>query len=198
MKVTESLLVANPSSTCFIGRPAHEGGEPVTLRMAIPPDFEQTTFHEEFFGRRFSVIHNRLVTGIPWPPGKRQLSFTYTIVNDKSYRTWQRALDLPCFGVHVTVCTHAPDEVSCNLERLQLHGRREVCFASTGATLPAGHVVRLELGHLPLPMMVYGRWTALTALAALICRGGFVLVRRRRIGERTANAGAPAHSSSDS
>ena len=30
--------------------------EPVTLRLAIPSDFERVTFDKEFFGRRFSVV----------------------------------------------------------------------------------------------------------------------------------------------
>ena len=76
LNVTETILVDNPSSTCYVGRPDHEGAEPVTLQLAIPSDFERTTFHKEFFGRRFSLVDGRLVTGIPWTPGRRELKFT--------------------------------------------------------------------------------------------------------------------------
>ena len=69
LKVTESMRVENPSSTCYVGQSPVAGGDPVTLQLAIPADFERTTFEEEFFGRRFSVVEGKLVTGVPWPPG---------------------------------------------------------------------------------------------------------------------------------
>ena len=53
LKVTESLLLENPTHTCYVGEAAHDGADPVTLELSIPPEFERTTFDQEFFGRRF-------------------------------------------------------------------------------------------------------------------------------------------------
>ena len=81
LKVTESLLMENPSHTCYVGEAAHDGADPVTLELSIPPDFERTTFDQEFFGRRFAVVNNKVVTSIPWPPGERELRYTYVLRN---------------------------------------------------------------------------------------------------------------------
>ena len=105
IQVSESLLVENPSATCYVGEPPAGGEEPVTLQLSIPADFERTTFAEEFFGRRFSMSGSRLVTGIPWPPGRRELKYTYTLRNAAPKRSWQRPLDLPCSQVRLRVCS---------------------------------------------------------------------------------------------
>ena len=39
LDVTESMVVDNPSNTCYVGAAAKEGEEPVTLRLAIPSNF---------------------------------------------------------------------------------------------------------------------------------------------------------------
>ena len=101
--VTEAMLVENPTSACYVGRAAEGESEPVTLRLGIPSDFAQTTFFKEFFGRRFAISKQGLVTGIAWPPGRRELSFTYVVPNEKKYYRWQRPLDLPCYGLRVRV-----------------------------------------------------------------------------------------------
>ena len=100
LKVTESLLVENPSHTCYVGLAAHDEA-PVTLELSIPPDFERTTFDLEFFGRRFAVVNHKLVTSVPWPPGRRELRYTYVLRNTQEVTLWQRPLDLPCS--HLTV-----------------------------------------------------------------------------------------------
>ena len=89
LKVTESMLVENPSATCYVGQSPAPGARPVTLQLAIPSDFERTTFEEEFFGRRFSVVAGKLVTGVPWPPGVRALKYTYVLRNAAVNRHWE-------------------------------------------------------------------------------------------------------------
>ena len=138
------------------------------MRLAIPEDFDRTTFHKEFFGRRFVLVNDRLVTGVPWPPGRRELRFTYVIANDKRQRVWRRPLDLPCDEVHLTVQGVGADEVVCNLSPSGSTHQGAVSFASKGTVLPAGHEIRLELGHLPVPVMTYARWVALALLSGLI------------------------------
>ena len=56
LHVAESILVDNPSLKSYVGESEHEGDEPVTLALAVPPDFERLTFDKEFFGRRFSMV----------------------------------------------------------------------------------------------------------------------------------------------
>ena len=87
--VTESMSIDNPSSLCYVGKSPVSGAEPVTLQLAIPADFERTTFHKEFFGRQFSIVDGKLVTGVPWPPGRRELAFTYVLACDEGGYVWQ-------------------------------------------------------------------------------------------------------------
>lgn len=180
LEVTERIVVANPTSTCYVGQAVGQGKGPLTLQLAIPPEFDRTTFHREFYGRRFSLIDGKLVTGIPWPPGARELKFTYLLRNQDKHRVWQRPLDLPCSQLRVCVSGGKPEEVSCNLGRAPDQQPGQAVFESSGPALPAGHVVRLELGQLPVPWTAYGRWVALAALVGLIAGTGAMMIRRRR------------------
>ena len=181
LTVTESLLIANPSSKCYVGEPVGEVEEPITLRLAIPSGFERATFHKEFFGREFSLADGKLVTRIPWQPGERKLKLTYVLPNSQKHALWERPLDLPCSHVRVRVRTANPDEVACNLERILVEPQgesTELTFESKGRTLAAGHVLRLELGRLPVPVMAYARWLALLVLTHLIGGATFIMIRR--------------------
>jgi len=179
LRVSETLLVDNPTTRCFVGRAAQEGVEPVTLRLSIPADFVRTTFDEEFYGRRFVLSGGKLVTGIPWTPGQRELRFTYVLPNEKAWRLWERPLDLPTEDLTIRVVAERPQDVSCDLPRSKAAQSGEVIFQSPGKTLPAGHVLRLELGQLPVPWIAYARWTALAVLAGLMGSAVAVAIRRR-------------------
>jgi hypothetical protein len=187
LEVTETILVDNPTARSYVGRPASEGGEPVTLELAIPSDFERVTFDREFFGRRFTQAGGKLVTGVPWPPGTREVKFTYLLHNAERHRVWERPLDLPCPNLRLSVATDKPGEVSCNLGRGSTQSDGQVAFECDERTLPAGYVVRLEMGRLPVSWMVYGRWVALAVLAA---GAGVVTIRRSRRGENRTRAEA--------
>lgn len=178
LKVTESLIVDNPSNSCYVGE-AQPDAEPVTLELAVPSNFERTTFREEFFGRRFAMRNGKLATGIPWPPGRRELKYTYILANSLAFRHWERPLDLPCSEVHLRVHSSNPKEVDCNLPRGLAAGDDILTFNSDHA-LSAGHCVCVELGHLPRPWMDYGRWSAVVLLAGLVIGAGGIMVRRRR------------------
>ena len=190
VRVTETILVDNPSKTCYVGKAVGEGAEPVTLRLSIPSDFERTTFHKEFFGRRFRLVDGKLVTSIPWTPGEREVKFTYWLANSEKTFQWQRPVDLPCDDVRIVVRAKDPDEVACSLDRDSVEPDEAanarmmaVTFLSDGDKLPAGHVLQVELGRLPLSMMAYGRWAALAILVGAIGVAGVKTIRRRR-GER--------------
>jgi hypothetical protein len=183
LSVSEKILIDNPTSKCYVGRPAHDGAEPVTLELSIPPDFEQTTFQREFFGRRFSLVDGKLVTSLPWQPGARELEFTYVLRNDRKHLVWERPMDLPSSQVVVSVQSDEPDAVFCSLGSTPVRREGEVLYESDGTTLPPGHVIRVELGHLPATFITYGRW--LTPLVLLTLIGGAAVVnarRRRRAG----------------
>jgi hypothetical protein len=191
LSVTESILIENPTSTCYVGQAGEEGGEPITLRLAVPSEFTRATFDQEFYGRRFSIADGKLVTGIPWPPGKREVKFTYVLPTQSRYHRWQRPLDLPCDALRVRVEYAKIEEVACNLNRGPDEEAGKITFDSNGNTLPAGHTISVELGRLPVPFMAYARWAALAVLAIFIAGASLMLIRRRR-GE---NASATAHPS---
>jgi len=179
IKVRETMVIDNPSLHCYVGSPRHAGGGPVTLQLGIPINFERITFDKEAFGRHFSLINEKLVTGIPWPPGKRELGFSYVIANDQDNHTWQRRVDLPCSSVNVIVHANHPDQLSCNLpvQSAALDGK--VSFASLDGPLPAGYLVQLDLDSLPVSTMVYARWTASLILFLLIVVVSSISIRRR-------------------
>ncbi len=180
LRVTERLLLENRSTTCYVGKPPAEGAAPVTLALGIPPDFVRATFDQEFYGRRFAVWAGKVVTGIPWPPGPRVLKFTYVLPNTQGRRLWQRALDLPCSQVNLRVCGIKPEEVACDLPPATSPGAGEAVFQSAGQLLPAGHVIRVTMGRLPLPWTVYARWIALASLLGLLAVASVMTIRRRR------------------
>ncbi len=184
LRVTETLLIDNPSSETYVGRPEGKSSRAATLRLSIPSDFHRTTFEKEFYGRQFTLIDGRLVTDIPWTPGQRELTFTYVLPNENHNRVWQRPLDLPCDNLRVEVQTNDPDEISCNLARAASQEKGHVIFQSSGQTLPAGHVVRVELGRLPISLAAYGRWLALIVLILLIAVTSFVGFQKRRTKRR--------------
>ncbi len=207
VRVTETILVDNPSKTCYVGGAVDEGSEPVTLQLSIPSDFERTTFYKEFFGRRFSLVDGKLVTSIPWTPGEREVKFTYLLANSERTFRWQRPVDLPCDDVRIVVHTERPDEVACSLERDSVRPDETVqpdeaddsrtvavTYLSDGDRLPAGEVLQVELGRLPLSMMAYGRWAALAVLVVAIGATGVATIRRRRGGRRDTASASPSQS----
>ena len=166
LSVTETMLIANPSSTCYAGESTGDKGS-VTLRLWIPSNFAKVTFHKEFYGRRFVLIDGKLVTTIPWPPGERELQFTYLVPFEGPHEVWERPLDLPCSDVRVSVATANTADVNCNLGQ-PTTDQTNVAFKSQGTPLLAGHVIRVEFGHLPIRFAIYGRWIALGVLICLI------------------------------
>jgi hypothetical protein len=168
LQVTESMLIDNPSQACYVGQSAGEDAEPVTLRLAIPAKFERITFASEFFGRRFSLIDGKLLTGVPWPPGQRELKFSYLLPNSQRHFQWQRPLDLPSEGVRVSVGSNSPQQVTCNLDRAPRQENGSIAFETHERTLAAGYPLRVELGQLPISAMTYGPWGALALLVGLI------------------------------
>ena len=156
LSVTESIIVDNPSRQCYVGTTLQEGGEPITMQLAVPSNFERITFENEFNGRRFYQLHGNLATGIPWPPGRRELKFTYVLPVGQDFYLWQRPLDLPCELLRVSIEEAKAEDISSNLARASSETAGEVVYQSHHGILPKGHVVRLELGHLPVPFMAYG------------------------------------------
>jgi hypothetical protein len=187
LRVTESLEIENPSTTCYVGQSLQEGAEPVTLQLHIPAEFERATFDEEYFGRHFSVMQGTLVTSLPWPPGKKEVKFTYTIRNEAVRRTWRRPLDLPCSEACVWVhgenpavlAGNVPLEAADKSEKNVNGDTGERVFHSTAKLLPAGYVLSVNLEHLPVPWMVYARWAVLIAFFALMA--GVIIFAVRRL-----------------
>jgi hypothetical protein len=181
LQVTESLLVANPTKQSYVGLASDEGHAPVTLRLAIPPDFEKVTFDKEFFGRQFKLVGQTLETDIPWTPGEREVKFTYLLPLEQRHWVFQRPLDLPCSHVRVTVARSDIKHVSANLPTMQsADDNGEVVFESQGTTLPAGHVIELQLGSLPVPWTTYARWIAVAVLAVFVTVAVLSMQLRRR------------------
>ncbi|MFO7901072.1 MAG: hypothetical protein ACQESR_03230 [Planctomycetota bacterium] len=180
LHVTELLVIDNPTSTTYVGQSKDQAVEPVTLQLSIPPDFDRTTFQKEFYGRRFSIAGDKLVTSIPWTPGQRELKFTYTLGNNAGYRHWDRTVDLPCHHVRVRIEHDDPSQVACTLERAAGTKKNELVFESREAILPVGHRIRVELGQLPLMPMAYAKWTALAVLVGLVLVTLVLVVRKKR------------------
>jgi hypothetical protein len=165
--ITETLVVNNPTSATYAGA-AGKDVTSETLALAIPEGFERVTFHSEFHGRNFQLADKRVVTNIPWPPGKRELKFTYHLPAEGVRQILERALDLPCPRVRVHVRGEDTDRVDCNLPRATAPDGPGAVFESSGQPLAAGHRITLRFGGLTVPWVASARWVALGILAALI------------------------------
>jgi hypothetical protein len=176
MKITEALLVSNPSRTTYVGQSQGEEA-PVTLCLSIPAKFDRLTFDNEFYGRRFRIVDQRVVTDIPWPPGDSELGFTYRIPLEGSAGLLRRPLDLPSSNVRLRVGSNDGQPVSCNLSPSSRIGD-DLVFAAVDKQVPAGYTIQLQIGNLPLPWMLYARWASLVTLAMLVLVTLLVLRRR--------------------
>jgi hypothetical protein len=194
LSVAESIIVDNPTQRCYVGACSEKDGEPITMQLAVPSNFERTTFLMEFFGRRFILLGDILVTSVPWPPGRHELKFTYVLPIQQGIYLWQRPLDLPCEQLRISIETNKADDVSCNLPAAPMQSSGKVVYQSHGKILPKGHVIRVELGHLPVPFMSYARWLAVTLLLVLFLIGGsLIFVRLRRTSHLQSLASIDAH-----
>jgi hypothetical protein len=179
LQVTESMLVDNPSQACYVGKSAGEDAEPVTLQLTIPANFTRVTFGSEFFGRRFSLIGGKLLTSVPWPPGQRELTFSYLLPISQRHYQWLRPLDLPSEGVRVLIRSDSPQQATCNLARAPRQEDGAIAFAAEPRTLSAGYVLRVEFGHLAISARTYAPWGALATLVGLILVTSLPAIRRR-------------------
>jgi hypothetical protein len=178
LEVTENLWINNPSLTTYVGESRSESS-PTTLSLSIPDGFERVTFNNEFNGRHFKLREKRLVTDIPWTPGKREVKFTYHLPAEECKRALEWSVNLPCCRFRLCLRGENVDRFECNLPRLAGPDQATVVFESSAPILPANHTVKLELGKLPTPWIVYLRWSALAALAGLILvTGGFLILRK--------------------
>lgn len=178
--VRESLLVSNPSQRCYVGSPRHEGGGPVTLELKIPDDFQQITFDLEGFGRRFQIINGKLVTGIPWPPGQKELAFQYVIGNQQTERVWRRMLDLPTKSLQLEVQGAHLEHLRANLPDRRDIDATTVLFEAGEGELPAGHLIEIQFDGLQVPLISRLRWVALFSLFALSITVGMTTLWTRK------------------
>jgi hypothetical protein len=176
VEVTETLLVANESHATYVGEKQGDDGL-VTLRLSVPPNFDKVTFGSEFFGRRFRIVNHQVVTDMPWPPGERELKFTYRVPIEESGGQFHRPLDLPTTNLKIQ--TEGDKQVASNIAPAAVvKGRRT--FAVNDRQLPTGYTIRLQIGDVPVPWMMIGRWASLAALVTLVL--GTILVSRLRSG----------------
>jgi len=182
LEVTEIVVVANPSSTTYVGTadPNAPMTTPTTLSMSIPERVSHVTFNKEFDGRNFQLVEGRLVTNVPWPPGKRQLAFIYQLPVENNQLRFQRLLDLPCLDARVAVTGQCSQELTCNLPKVTGSDLVPIGFASNGQTLPAGYTLQLQMRHLSVSWTVYARWGAVFLLGGLLAAATLYLTLRRR------------------
>jgi hypothetical protein len=174
LEVTETLLISNPSDKTYVGEKQGDHGT-VTLHLSIPPNFDRATFGSEFFGRRFRILNHQLVTDMPWPPGERELTFTYRVPIEESGGQFHRPLDLPTANLKIQ--TEGNKQVVCNISPVAVVEGRTT-FTVNDQQFPIGYRVKLQVGNVPVPWMIVGRWASLAALATLVL--GTILVCRLR------------------
>jgi hypothetical protein len=166
LEVTESMSISNPTSTTYVGSAPSEDWSR-TLALSIPQAFERVTFSGEFYGRRFRLGNGCLETDIPWTPGRRELRFTYYVPVKEQRGTLERVLDLPCSLLRIRVRGEAADQVACNLKRVD-GAEKDIALFESSEQLAAGYKIFLQLGGLPVPWFLYGRWAALALFATLV------------------------------
>ncbi len=177
LEISETLVVSNPTLTAYVGETRGDA-PPETLVLQIPGEFERVTFASEFHGRNFRLADGRLTTSLPWPPGKRELKFTYHLPAEGGRHTLERPLDLPCSLARVRVRGENADRVKCDLPRVASPDRDAVVFESSGTTLAAGHAIWVQFGNLATPWIVYARWTALAIFGGAVLATAWFRARR--------------------
>lgn len=195
VQVTECMLLENPAAVTYVGQLPHPNAKPVTLRLNVPTDFERVTFHKAFFGKRFYLIKEQLVTDLPWPPGKKELKFQYSLPRMGNELSWKRTIDLPCDELRLRVRVAHGIDVACNLPKVAAEGalpsrsEGDSFFQYAGSDLSKGHLLQITLSRLPWSWMVYARWSAVLLLATL-----GVVVARISLGRQALSRGrrAPA------
>jgi len=165
LKITESLVIANPSRATYVGQ-SMGNGPPVTFWLSIPKNFDRVTFDKEFYGRRFFVVDHRPVTEMPWLPGSQELRFTYHVPLVESEGRFRRTIDLPSSNVRVRVYGADGRRVTCNLP-MTADAVEQLVFTAAGKQLARDFSIELQIASLPFPWMQYARWGALVALALL-------------------------------
>ena len=120
------------------------------------------------------------MTGVPWPPGRRELRFTYLLPNLDGHYVWRRPLDLPSAEVRVWIRADSPPEAICNLTPVPLVNKREIAFESGHAHAGGGIPAARRAGGLPVSPMRYAPAGALAALAGLIVLISLGVARSRR------------------
>ena len=86
-------------------------------------------------------------------------------------------MDLPCDELVVRVRSDTPDEVTCNLPPPASEKDGELLYRSS-SPLPAGHLLHVTVGRVPVPWTTYARWAAVGTLIAAVA-GAAVTVARR-------------------
>jgi hypothetical protein len=178
VEITETILIDNPTRTTFVGQ--SNGMFSTTLSLSIPDGFERVTFADEFHGRRFQIIDGRVVTDIPWTPGKRQLKYSYKLPIEESSGAIQRALDLPCKQIRVRIMGMNDKRVECNLPVGPILDGESQRFESSTPILDAGFQLQLRFQGAPIPGRLHARWYAVLLLAALVASTIWFTRRRRK------------------
>jgi hypothetical protein len=195
LDVTEIVVVDNPSSTTYVGTTHADAlmTAPATLSMSIPEGVSHVTFNKEFDGRNFQLVDGRLVTNVPWPPGKRQLAFKYQLPVENNQLLFKRPLDLPCLHARIAVTGQCSQELTCNLPKVTAANLVPIAFESPEQTLPAGYTLQLQMRQLSVSWIVYARWAAIILLGGLLAATVMRLSLRRRsdaqAGESTCSTG---------
>lgn len=194
LDVTEIVVVDNPSSTTYIGSadPDAPKTAPTTLSLSIPEGVSHVTFNKEFDGRNFQLVDGRLVTNVPWPPGKRQLAFIYQLPVENNKLFFQRPLDLPCVHARVAVTGPCSQELTCNLPKVTAPNLVPIGFESAGQTLPAGYTLQLQMRQLSVSWIAYARWVAIILLGGLLAATMIRLNIAKKARRSTTRAGRSA------
>lgn len=167
LEVTETLHISNPGLTTYVGH-AESGMSPPTLSLLIPDGFERVTFDNEFNGRHFKLRDKRLMTDLPWTPGKREVKFTYHLPFEDGKIPLEWSADLPCTRYRLAIHGPNANRFECNLAGNAKRDQVSVVFESSGPPIPAGQVVRLQPADLPTSWIVYLRWSIVPFLGGLI------------------------------
>jgi len=190
LRVSERLLVRNPTPVTYIGKTATPETPAVTLHLSIPGNFDKVTFDKEFFGRTFQVAGQGIETQVPWTPGEREIRFTYRLPMLGDHWQLQRPLDLPCESVQVRVPRDSQAEIACNLPLRWTPDTDSLKYEQTGSASPAGFTVEIKRGVPPVPWNNYARYGAAGVLAVLLSLIGIVVWWRKRAAEKTPATGA--------
>ncbi|MDZ7262403.1 MAG: hypothetical protein ONB05_09905 [candidate division KSB1 bacterium] len=181
LSLREIIIFNNQGSKTFIGKREVTPGVRETLRFSLPDGFINTQLESGLSRDHADIKDNYLFDTVEVPPGTRQIAFRYQLPFDASEFVLQRKLDYPTTLFNLFVNNPSLGIASADLTFMgEFNIRDKTYFRYAGENLSRGHLLEVQLSHLPTPLP-HVKWIALLAVGVMFIWGlAYALLQGRQ------------------